>query len=181
MNYTDGSPCESEASRRARDFDLSRREIIDKPKKGGDKGDDKKHKGDEDDDEDDEDDEDDRKEKPSPKKPASSSIRRKSTIISMLCDKDPLAAQLTLSFVSASPDECTYFFEARSSAGCQVIEVAKQTLSPSGVFGTIVLIFVVVYFVGGCVYSRMVLQQRGWRQLPNYALWAGMFGFVRVS
>jgi cation-dependent mannose-6-phosphate receptor len=30
------------------------------------------------------------------------------------------------------------------------------------------------------VYSRMVLQQRGWRQLPNYALWAGIGGFLKV-
>jgi cation-dependent mannose-6-phosphate receptor len=26
----------------------------------------------------------------------------------------------------------------------------------------------------------MVLQQRGWRQLPNYALWAGIGGFLKV-
>lgn len=23
------------------------------------------------------------------------------------------------------------------------------------------------------------MHQRGWRQLPNYALWAGIFGFIR--
>ena len=86
---------------------------------------------------------------------------------------------LTLSFV-ATPDECTYMFEARSNAACATIETAKQTLSPGGVFGTIMLIAVIVYLVGGCVYSRMVLQQRGWRQLPNYNLWAGMFGFLKV-
>lgn len=99
----------------------------------------------------------------------------------MLCDKDPLAPLLTLNFVSTSPDECTYVFEARTSAGCGGIETAKQSLSPSGVFGVIVLIAVIVYLVGGCVYSRMVLQQRGWRQVPNYNLWAGMFGFFKVS
>ncbi|KAF2860769.1 putative vacuolar sorting receptor [Piedraia hortae CBS 480.64] len=104
--------------------------------------------------------------------------RRKSTIISMLCDKDPLSPRLTLSFIAASPDECTYFFEARSSAGCGGIETAKQTLSPAGVFSVIMLIAVLVYLVGGCFYNRMVLQQRGWKQLPNYSLWAGIFGFV---
>lgn len=86
---------------------------------------------------------------------------------------------LTLSFV-ASPDECTYIFEARSSAACAGIETAKQSLSPGGVFFLIVVIAVAVYIVGGCVYSRMVLNQRGWRQLPNYALWAGIFGFFKV-
>jgi cation-dependent mannose-6-phosphate receptor len=98
----------------------------------------------------------------------------------MLCDRDPMSPQLTLNFVGADQDECVYFFEARSSAACGGIEVAKQTLSPGGVFGVIATITFIVYIVGGCVYSRMVLQQRGWRQLPNYALWAGIGGFLKV-
>lgn len=164
LNYTNGSPCDSERAKREHTVeDLWRREIVDPDKKK------KPH----DDDDDDDEDEDDRK-KPS------SSVRRKSTVISLLCDKDPLSPLLSLSFVAASPDECTYFFEARSSAGCGGIETAKQTLSPSGVFGVIMFIAVIVYLVGGCVYSRMVLNQRGWRQLPNYSLWAGIFGFFRV-
>jgi cation-dependent mannose-6-phosphate receptor len=151
LNYTDGSPCPSLEKR----DDTSSREII----------------GDDDDKDKDEEDE---------KKPTSSSTRRKTTIISMLCEKDPLMPQLTLSFV-ASPDECTYIFEARSSAACASIEQAKQTLGPSGVFSVILIIAVIVYVVGGCVYSRVVLNQRGWKQLPNYNLWAGIFGFFRVS
>ena len=110
---------------------------------------------------------------------SSSSTRRKTTIISMLCERDPLMPLLTLSFI-ASPDECTYIFEARTNAACASIETAKQTLSPSGVFGVILMIAIIVYVVGGCVYSRMVLNQRGWKQLPNYSLWAGIFGFFRV-
>ena len=39
------------------------------------------------------------------------------------------------------------------------------------------LIAMLVYFVGGCVYQRTVLRQRGWRQIPNYSMWAGCFGF----
>ena len=108
-----------------------------------------------------------------------SPTRSERTIISMLCDRDPLATQLVLSFI-ASPDECTYIFEARSPAACAGIEKAAQTLSPSGVFGVIAVIAVIVYIVGGCVYSRVVLQQRGWKQLPNYNLWAGIFSFFRV-
>ncbi|KAK5125395.1 hypothetical protein LTR85_000504 [Meristemomyces frigidus] len=170
LNYTDGSPCDSEAAKRAHTIeDLSRREIIDPD------DDDKKNKPSKGDDDDEDDDEKVKK----PTKTPTSSVRRKNTVISLLCDKEPLSPLLTLSFVAASPDECTYFFEARSSAGCGGIEVAKQTLSPSGVFGVIVMIAVIVYLVGGCVYSRMVLHQRGWQQLPNYSLWAGMFGFFR--
>lgn len=87
---------------------------------------------------------------------------------------------MTVSFV-ASPDSCTYMFEARTSAACGGVETAKQQLGPSGVFGVIVLIAILVYVVGGCVYQRTVMHQRGWKQLPNYALWAGIAGFVSVS
>ena len=154
LNYTDGSPCPSLEKR----GDASSREIIDVY----------------------DDDKDKDNVKEDEKKPSSSSTRRKTTIISMLCEKDPLMPQLTLSFV-ASPDECTYIFEARSSAACASIEQSKQTLGPSGVFSVILIIAVIVYVVGGCVYSRVVLNQRGWKQLPNYNLWAGIFGFFRVS
>ncbi|TKA78202.1 hypothetical protein B0A55_03781 [Friedmanniomyces simplex] len=188
MNYTDGSPCDAEAGKRSHIIeDLPRRAILGDDDDGDDDKDEdkdeKKHfkkpssnKGH------DEDDEDDDEPKKPAKKPASpSTIRRKNTLVSFLCDRDPLAQTLTLSFIGSSPDQCTYLFEARSSAGCGGIETAKQTLSPSGVFGVIVVIAFLVYIVGGCVYSRMVLQQRGWRQLPNYGLWAGMGGFVKVS
>ncbi|QIW95942.1 hypothetical protein AMS68_001460 [Peltaster fructicola] len=104
--------------------------------------------------------------------------QRKSTIISLLCDRDTTGPLLGLNFVGATEDECGYFFEARSIAACGGIEVAKQTVGPGGVFGIIVLIAVLVYLVGGCVYSRTVLQQRGWRQCPNYGLWASAFSFL---
>ncbi|KAM0720552.1 hypothetical protein Q7P37_004688 [Cladosporium fusiforme] len=164
LNYTGGSPCGPESkSRRSVDL-LAERELID---------------GDDDDKKDDKDD-DDKKKDSDKKSDSDKSTRRKSTIISMLCDRDPMSPQLTLNFVGADADECAYFFEARSSAACGGIEVAKQTLSPGGVFGVIAIIAIIVYVVGGCVYSRIVLQQRGWRQLPNYALWAGIGGFLKV-
>lgn len=43
------------------------------------------------------------------------------------------------------------------------------------------LIAVVVYLVGGCAYQRTVMHQRGWRQCPNFSLWAGMLDFAKVS
>nr|OQO15955.1 hypothetical protein B0A51_16157 [Rachicladosporium sp. CCFEE 5018]OQO21583.1 hypothetical protein B0A51_13341 [Rachicladosporium sp. CCFEE 5018] len=159
LNYTGGSPCGPDVRDRRAALDYDEREIID--------DDDKKKKK--------PDDKEDRPKKPESKAP----MKRKSTIISMLCDRDPLAPTLSLSFVGTDPDHCAYFFEARSATACGGIEVAKQTLSPSGVFGTIALVAIMVYVVGGCVYSRMVLNQRGWRQLPNYALWSGIGGFVR--
>ncbi|GAM82654.1 hypothetical protein ANO11243_006360 [Dothideomycetidae sp. 11243] len=110
----------------------------------------------------------------------SASARRKNTIISFLCAADPLAPPMAVSFV-ASPDSCTYIFEARTPAACGGVEVAQQQLGPAGVFGVIALIAVLVYLVGGCFYQRTVMHQRGWRQLPNYSLWAGIGGFFKVS
>lgn len=152
LNYTDGSPCEDGSRKRAHSVE----DLVSRA-------------------EDDDDDDDDK----NTKKP-SSGVRRKNTVISMLCDKDPLAPKLTLSFVG-SPDECSYFFEGRSIAACATLNTTKGTLNPGGVFGVIVLIAMLVYLVGGCVYNRVVLQQRGWSQVPNYHLWASLLGFFRVS
>jgi len=87
---------------------------------------------------------------------------------------------MAISFV-ASPDSCTYIFEARTPAACGGVEIAQQSVGPAGVFGVIALIAVLVYLVGGCFYQRTVMHQRGWRQLPNYGLWAGIAGFFRVG
>ena len=67
----------------------------------------------------------------------SSSKRRKSTIISLLCQKDalPNTPKVSVAFVGASQDHCTYFFEARSTAACAGIETTPSQLSPGGVFG----------------------------------------------
>ena len=44
-----------------------------------------------------------------------------------------------------------------------------------------VIIALLVYLVGGCVYQRTVMHARGWRQLPNYSMWAGIGSYIRVS
>jgi cation-dependent mannose-6-phosphate receptor len=44
-----------------------------------------------------------------------------------------------------------------------------------------VLIAVAVYLIGGCAYQRTVMHQRGWRQCPNYSMWAGLVSFISVS
>jgi len=120
LNYTGGSLCSSGHTKRA----LLPHDAEDITTR---------RKSDDDDDEDeDEDDPEDDEPKKRPSK--GSDERRKSTIISLLCEKDPLATT-AIAFVAASEDECTYFFEARTSAACGGIEVAKQTLGPGGVFG----------------------------------------------
>ena len=107
--------------------------------------------------------------------------RRKSTIISFHCELEPLAQQASVSFIGTDPDECAYFFEVRSHAACGGAEPVQAGVGPGGVFGIIVLIAVVVYFIGGIMYQRSVAHQRGWRQLPNYSLWASIGSFFQVS
>ena len=157
MNYTGGSPCD-EPSKRLRSRKLN----------------------DNDDDKDDDKD-DDRDDEGKDHKYLKEPKRRKSTLISFICDHDSLAPKAHLSFLGASPDECTYFFEARSMAACGGVIDPQQSLGPGGVFGVILLIAAAVYLLGGIAYQRTVMHQRGWRQLPNYNLWAGIFGFVHVS
>jgi len=111
---------------------------------------------------------------------ASDTKMRKSTIISFACDVEPMDSKtpkVAISFVGTDEHECTYFFEARSFAACAGVESTPQHLGPGGVFGVIILIAVLVYLVGGCVYQRTVMNQRGWKQLPNYSMWSGIFGF----
>ncbi|KJZ74946.1 hypothetical protein HIM_05677 [Hirsutella minnesotensis 3608] len=105
--------------------------------------------------------------------------RKKSTTISFLCDRDPGNTQAAISFVGTDPDECAYFFEARSPHACAHAEPHKPgSVGPGSVFGIIFLIAVLVYVLGGVFYNRAITNARGWRQLPNYSLWAGIWNFV---
>jgi cation-dependent mannose-6-phosphate receptor len=113
--------------------------------------------------------------------PDDGSVRRKSTIISFLCDRDPASSQMAISFVGTDPDECAYFFEARSSHACASAEPHRPgSVGPGSIFGLILIIAVLVYFLGGIFFNRTVNHARGWRQLPNYTLWSGMWSFVNV-
>ena len=154
LNFTDGSPCGNPSRSLA-----PRRE---------------KHHDDDDDDDDKKDDSKSGHHK-SPPDP-----RRKSTLISFLCERDSLAAKAHISFIGTSPDECAYFFEARSMAACGGVIATQQSVGPWGVFAVIGMIAAGAYLLGGIAYQRTVMHQRGWRQLPNYSLWAGIGGFFRV-
>ena len=136
LNYTDGSPCGTQSSssieRRkknsSKDKDKPKDNPKDKPKEGGDEdgendgdsGDDEKHRKPED------------EKKPPKQKPVT---QRKSTLISLLCDRDPLAPKASVAFIGASPDKCAYFFEVRSLAACGGASDSRQTIGPGGVFG----------------------------------------------
>jgi cation-dependent mannose-6-phosphate receptor len=125
LNYTDGSPCPSPS-----DASSSRKRKIlddddDDDKKDKDDKDDKKDKDDEKKDKDD----DDKKDKPV------ESTRRKSTIMSFLCERDLISPQATISFVGTM-DSCSYFFEVRSPAACGGAALGSDSgVGPGGVFG----------------------------------------------
>ncbi|KAI9692285.1 MAG: Cation-independent mannose-6-phosphate receptor CI-MPR [Bathelium mastoideum] len=187
LNYTGGSLCDTENGDYRHSVNLasghqsskSRNSTKGKGKDSNDEddGDDNKDNDRDDDEDDDRDDDDDDDDWP-PRK-GSRHQPRKSTVISFLCDRDPLKADAVVAFVASSPDECTYFFEVRSLAACGGSESSKSGLGPGGVFGIIVIIALSVYLVGGCVYQRTVMHQRGWRQIPNYSFWASIFGFIQ--
>jgi cation-dependent mannose-6-phosphate receptor len=105
----------------------------------------------------------------------SKSSRRKSSVISFHCDRDPSLKQAAVSFVG-TPDNCAYFFEVRSQHACARAEPDKPgSVGPGGVFTLILSIAAIVYVLGGVFYNRTVAHARGWRQLPNYSLWAGIW------
>ena len=108
LNYTDGSPCPSESALRKRKLldDDDEDDDDDGDKDGGHDGDDKK-----------------------------TPIRRKSTMMSFLCDRDLISPSVAVSFVGTM-DSCSYHFEVRSAAACGgVASSADDGVGPAGVFG----------------------------------------------
>lgn len=69
-----------------------------------------------------------------------STQRRKSTVISLLCEHDLTQPKVSVSFVAVSPDECTYFFEARTSAACATVNVETRAVGPGAVFGVMCVV-----------------------------------------
>jgi cation-dependent mannose-6-phosphate receptor len=166
LNYTNGSPCPDLDEEGQPILSLSRRAILD-----------------DDDDDDDDDDEDEKPKKPSKKPSPRPSMRHKSTLLSFLCDTAPSSLNHPAVSFLGSPDHCTYIFEVKSRWACAGATPSTDpgSLGPGGVFGVILAIALLVYLIGGCVYNRTVMHQRGWRQLPNYAVWSGIGGFIGVS
>lgn len=113
---------------------------------------------------------------------AKDDTRRKSATIAFRCDRDSVTSHAAISFVGADPDECNYVFVVRSQHACAGVEPHKPgSVGPGGVFAIIMIIAIIVYFAGGMFYQRNVVNARGWRQLPNYTFWAGIWSFISVG
>lgn len=175
LQYTGGSPCGKSKKRHARD--LQRRSAI----HGGAayRGSDYEREGSDDDDDDDD--------KPSATKITSAKKtqetdepkRRKSATIFFSCDRDPGAGAAQVSFIATDPDECSYVFKVKSQHACAGVEPHKPgSVGPGSVFLIIFAIAVLVYLLGGIFYQRTVAHARGWKQLPNYSLWASVWSFI---
>ena len=109
-------------------------------------------------------------------------IRRKSTTIFFACDRDVVGGNAQVSFIAVDPDECNYVFKVKSAHACATAEPHKPgSVGPGSVFAIILVVAVFVYVLGGVFYNRTVGNARGWRQLPNHAMWQGVWSFICVS
>ncbi|OTB08546.1 hypothetical protein M426DRAFT_317170 [Hypoxylon sp. CI-4A] len=105
--------------------------------------------------------------------------QRKSTTIFFSCDRDPGAGTAQVSFIATDPEECSYVFKVKSQHACAGVEPHKPgSVGPGSVFLIIFAIAVLVYLLGGIFYQRTVAHARGWKQLPNYSLWASVWSFI---
>ncbi|KAI1643773.1 mannose 6-phosphate receptor domain-containing protein [Daldinia loculata] len=105
--------------------------------------------------------------------------RRKSTTIFFSCDRDAGAGAAQVSFIATDPEECSYVFKVKSQHACAGVEPHKPgSVGPGSVFLIIFAIAVLVYLLGGIFYQRTVAHARGWKQLPNYSLWASVWSFI---
>ncbi|KAI1805585.1 mannose 6-phosphate receptor domain-containing protein [Daldinia bambusicola] len=177
LQYTGGSPCGKKVKREAdadADLDLEGRSLAER----GEKKDKDKDHGD--------------ATIPAPTKAAVASKtqklsketdepprRRKSTTIFFSCDRDASAGAAQVSFIATDPEECSYVFKVKSQHACAGVEPHKPgSVGPGSIFLIIFAIAVLVYLLGGIFYQRTVAHARGWKQLPNYSLWASVWSFL---
>ncbi|KAI1173731.1 mannose-6-phosphate receptor binding domain-containing protein [Nemania sp. FL0916] len=106
-------------------------------------------------------------------------VRRKSTTIFFSCDRDTIGGNAQVSFIAVDPDECNYVFKVKSAHACAAAEPHKPgSVGPGSVFAIILVVAVLVYVLGGVFYNRTVGNSRGWRQLPNYTMWASVWSYI---
>ncbi|KAH3678514.1 hypothetical protein WICMUC_001531 [Wickerhamomyces mucosus] len=94
-------------------------------------------------------------------------LDRKSTLLSFTCDKEILQ-KAQVSFVGVLHD-CDYFFEVRTVHACPTAR-QDDNRAVIWIFVFILLAALFVYSSGGFLYKRIILNRRGWRQLPSYGL-----------
>lgn len=104
-------------------------------------------------------------------------LYQRSLLISFICDNSLYKKEGEIVFVD-NQNDCTYTVEWTTAYACPVNKPSSH-FTFFGVFATIIAVAVVVYIVGGVIYNRVVQNETGWRQIPNYDLWANAFDFIK--
>jgi len=97
------------------------------------------------------------------------------SVVSFICDKT-VEGQGQPIFISRFED-CAFFFEWRTPAACPTDK--KDAKGGWGVFFTIFIVALIVYFVGGIIYNRMVHNATGMYQIPNWEFWSNTLDFLK--
>ncbi|RHZ70476.1 hypothetical protein Glove_271g53 [Diversispora epigaea] len=74
--------------------------------------------------------------------------------------------------------DCAFIFEWRTPVACPT-SIGGGAMSSWGVFFTIFAIALIVYFVGGVAYNRMVHHASGFYQIPNWEFWCNLWDFTK--
>ncbi|CAB4424849.1 unnamed protein product [Rhizophagus irregularis] len=101
---------------------------------------------------------------------------KSASVVSFICDKT-VEGQGQPIFISSYQD-CAFFFEWRTPAACPT-DKKDASKGGWGVFFTIFVIALIVYFVGGIIYNRMVHNATGMYQIPNWEFWSNAFDFLK--
>ncbi|ORX77463.1 mannose 6-phosphate receptor domain-containing protein [Basidiobolus meristosporus CBS 931.73] len=79
----------------------------------------------------------------------------------------------------AEHDNCVYMFRWKTPAACPVVQQSGKKLGGGAIFAIIMSVLAGVYLIGGIIYKRVVLGQRGLNQLPNAEYWRAIGNFVK--
>ncbi|GES96690.1 cation dependent mannose-6-phosphate cargo receptor [Rhizophagus clarus] len=101
---------------------------------------------------------------------------KSTSVVSFICDKT-VEGQGQPIFISGFRD-CAFFFEWRTPAACPT-DKKDASKGGWGVFFTIFIIALIVYFVGGIIYNRMVHNATGMYQIPNWEFWSNACDFLK--
>lgn len=90
---------------------------------------------------------------------------RMSTLISFKCDHDTAASHAGISFLS-SPDNCTFFFEARSVHACPSTN-KEQSMAPVPIFLIILGVAVLVYALASILLQPFTSGRKGFSDIKS--------------
>ncbi|KTW31496.1 hypothetical protein T552_00138 [Pneumocystis carinii B80] len=91
---------------------------------------------------------------------------RKSSTISFICN--PRIYDKPVIFFVAEADKCAYFFEWHTAYACT--KAKEHLFGPGTIFGIILLVTLIVYCIGSCIYRNTTIYATGWRQIPRHGV-----------